>query len=126
MYIKEMTYKDYSGNERTEKFMFNLDQSELMEMEMDNNGFEQYVQKIISAQNAKEIKDLFKQIILMSYGERSLDGKHFYKSEELRREFQSTRAFSDLFMLLATDTDAATEFINGIIPSDEEITPVNK
>lgn len=129
MYIKEMTYRDYNGNKRTEKFMFNLSQAELMEMELDNNGFEQYVQKIVSAQNGKEIKELFKKILLMSYGERSLDGKHFYKSEELTNEFKSTQAYSDLFMLLATDADAAAEFVNGIVPKEDDITgvvPVSK
>lgn len=128
MYIKEITYRDYNGNERTEKFMFNLSKAELMEMELDNNGFEQYVQKIVSAQNGKEIKELFKKILLMSYGERSLDGKHFYKSEELRNEFKSTQAYSDLFMLLATDADAAAEFVNGIVPKEDELAaiPVSK
>ena len=124
MYIKELTYKDYNGNERTEKFMFDLSKAELMEMEMDNNGFEEYVNKIVSAQDAKQLKDLFKQILLMSYGEMSLDGKYFYKSEEIRNKFKATRAYSDLFVLLATNTEAATEFVNGVVSNAEEIVPV--
>jgi len=124
MYIKELTYKDYNGNERTEKFMFDLSQAEVMEMEMDNNGFEEYVKKIVSAQDAKRLKDLFKEILLMSYGEMSLDGKYFYKSEELRNKFKSTRAYSDLFVLLATNTEAATEFVNGVVSNAGEIVPV--
>ena len=127
MYIKEHTYKDYSGNERTETFLFNLSQAELMEMELDSNGFEQYVQRVISSQDGHEIKELFKKILLMSYGERSLDGKYFYKSEELTNKFKATRAYSDLFMLFATNAEAAAEFVNGLVADDDdEITAVNK
>ena len=32
--------------------------------------------------------------------------------------FSQTEAYSNLFMELATDADAAAKFINGIIPAD--------
>ena len=35
-------------------------------------------------------------------------------------EFAQTEAYSDLFMLLATDEAAATEFINGIVPQEKK------
>ena len=40
------------------------------------------------------------------------------KNNELREAFSQTEAYSNLFMELATDADAASEFINGILPSD--------
>ena len=36
---------------------------------------------------------------------------------QLRDEFESTEAYSALFMDLVLDTDSAIEFINGVIPS---------
>ena len=33
-------------------------------------------------------------------------------------EFSQTEAYSEIFMELATDADAAAKFVNGIIPSD--------
>lgn len=49
---------------------------------------------------------------------KSPDGKRFIKSEELATEFSQTEAYSQLFMELSTDADAAAAFVNGIVPSD--------
>jgi hypothetical protein len=53
----------------------------------------------------------------MSYGKKSDDGRRFIKSPELSKEFTETEAFSELFMELAGDADAAAAFVNGIVPS---------
>ena len=39
------------------------------------------------------------------------------KSEEISNGFAQTEAYSQLFMELATDADAAAAFVNGIIPN---------
>ncbi len=119
MLKKTITYTDYDGNKRTEDFYFNLTKAELMEMEMSaNGGMEKMVQKIVSSQDSKQIVEIFKEIILKSYGEKTLDGKRFIKSQEIRDSFMQTEAYSDLFMELATDDEAAAAFIKGIVPSD--------
>ena len=79
-------------------------------------GLEQMIHKISSTQNKAKIIEVFKDIILRSYGEKSLNGRQFIKSKELSEAFSQTPAFSDLFIELATDADAATAFINGIVP----------
>ena len=58
----------------------------------------------------------FVEAALKSYGEKSLDGRKFVKNDEVRDNFQQTEAYSALFMELATNADAAAEFVNGIIP----------
>ena len=119
MLKKTITYVDYDGQTRTEDFYFNLTKAELTEMNCaTNGGFEKWIEKIINARDSKEIIAVFKDIILKSYGEKSLDGKRFIKSDELRAEFSQTEAYSELFMELATDDKAAAAFINGIIPAD--------
>ena len=60
--------------------------------------------------------EVFKDIVLRSYGQKSPDGKRFIKSVELTESFSQTEAYSNLFMELATDADAAAAFVNGIIP----------
>ena len=40
------------------------------------------------------------------------------KSKELTDAFEQTNAFSILYMELITDSDAASKFINGIVPAD--------
>jgi hypothetical protein len=54
----------------------------------------------------------------MSYGKKSMDGKRFIKNATMREEFESSEAYSTLFMELVTVTDSAIEFMNGIIPAD--------
>ena len=124
MYIKTIEYKDYSGNLRKEDFYFNLNEAEIMEMELSKDGgFDQWITRIANAQNTPELIKLFKGLILMAYGEKSLDGKKFIKVDpttgrKLAEEFEQTAAYPVLFMELATNTEAATEFINHIIPEN--------
>lgn len=119
MLKRKMTYTDYNGNERTEDFYFNLSKAELTEMQLSEaGGLTEFIQRIIDTQDTKKIIELFKDLILRAYGEKSLDGKRFVKSKELSEEFSQTEAYSDLFMELATDSKAAAAFVNGIIPAD--------
>lgn len=117
MLKKTMTYTDYDGNERTEDFYFNLTKAEVTEMEMSHTGgMVKLLEKIVAEKDAKRIVEIFKDLILRAYGEKSADGKRFVKNQELRDAFAQTEAYSDLFMELATNAEAATAFVNGIVP----------
>lgn len=119
MLKRAITYTDYNGNTRTEDFYFNISKAELAEMELTTNGgFGEMIQKIIKANDQPAVIKLFKMIILKAYGEKTPDGKYFNKSEELSDAFSHTEAYSELFMELATDSEAASAFVNGIIPQD--------
>lgn len=119
MLKKTMTYTDYDGNERTEDFYFNLSKAECAEMELETEGgLSAKMQRIINAKDQTEIIKTFKELILRAYGEKSPDGKRFVKSKEISEAFSQTEAYSDLFMELASDDNAAVEFVNGIIPQD--------
>lgn len=118
MLKKTLTYNDYNGVERTEDFYFNLSKAELLEMEMGvSGGLAEMIKRITAAQDAPALIKLFKEIILKAYGEKSPDGRRFVKSEEISTEFAQTEAYSQLYMELATDAEAASNFINGIIPT---------
>ncbi len=118
MLKKTITYTDYNGSERTEDFYFNLTKAEIMEMEMSTSGgLTEMINRIVAAQDAPAIIDVFKKLILKAYGVKSPDGKRFVKSEELSTEFSQTEAYSELFMELATNADEASKFVNGIVPS---------
>ena len=119
MLKKTIKYTDYNGTERTEDFYFNLSKAEIMEMEMSTSGgLAEMIQRIVAAQDAPAIIKIFKDLVLKAYGQKSPDGRRFIKTEELRKEFEQTEAYSQLFMELATDADAAAAFVNGIIPVD--------
>lgn len=121
MLKKTMTYTDYNGLERTEDFYFNLTEAEIMEMEMTTDGgLAEMITSIVNAKDASAIIKIFKELILKAYGEKSPDGKRFVKSASISEAFAQNPAYSKLFMELATDADAATAFVNGIVPVVED------
>ncbi|MDO4292064.1 MAG: hypothetical protein Q4C65_02425 [Eubacteriales bacterium] len=119
MLVKKIKYIDYNGNPREEDYYFNISKSELAEMELSiDGGYSVMMERIVAAQNLPELMKNFKQLILKSYGVKSPDGKRFIKSEELSTEFMQTEAYDKLFMELITDTKAAIDFANGIMPKE--------
>lgn len=119
MLIKTITYVDYDGNERTENFYFNLSKAEIMEMELGvSGGMSAILQDMVMKRDAEKIMAQFKEFILKSYGEKSPDGKRFIKSKELSEAFSQTEAYSNLYMELLTDNNAAADFMMAIVPKD--------
>jgi hypothetical protein len=118
--IKEtITYTDFAGNERTEDHRFNLTKAEIMRMEMSTQGgLAERINRIIAAQDAPAIIAVFEDLIQKSYGVLTPDGRGFVKRKEDLDAFMATNAYSELFMKLATDSDAAAKFVNGIVPAD--------
>lgn len=118
MLKKTIRYEDFNGAQQERVCYFHMSQSELLELESSKpSGFQRYMQKAVDEENGRELMAAFKELILLSYGKRTMDGAGFTKSQELREEFASSQAYDALFMSLVTDADAATEFINGIIPA---------
>jgi hypothetical protein len=124
MLKKTISYVDFDGNERTETFYFNLTQAEVAELELSTKGgLAAKINKIIEAEDNETIIAMFKDIIGKSYGEKSADGKYFVKNKEVRDAFMQTQAYSNLFMELATSPEAASAFINGIVPTTSNPPP---
>jgi hypothetical protein len=118
MLKKTITYTDYDGNERTEDFYFNLSKAELLKMELSaSGGLEKFCQKIIAEHDNKKMVEFWEELILKAYGEKTLDGKRFMKSQEITDAFTQTEAYSELFMELAGDANKAADFIKGVIPA---------
>ena len=119
MLKKTISYEDFDGNPVTETFYFNLTKAELVELEVGagQNGLANKLQAIVDSNDGQEIIDNFKRIILLAYGKKSADGKRFMKSPEITAEFVATNAYSELFMELATNAEAAAAFMRGIVPS---------
>lgn len=119
MIKKTIAYTDYNGIARKEDFYFNLTKAEVMELEMSTKGgLAEMIQRIVAAQDQPAIIKIFKDLIIKAYGVKSPDGKKFIKNQEVVDDFVQTEAFSELFMELATDADAAAKFVNGIVPAN--------
>ena len=119
MFKKTVTYVDYNGVERTEDFYFNLSKAEVTEMELSvEGGFSKMLEEIVKSNDNARILELFKEMVLKAYGEKSADGRRFVKSKELSEAFSQTEAYSEIFMELAMDEKAAAAFVNGIMPAN--------
>ena len=120
MFAKEITYTDFDGEKRTEKFYFNLTQAECIELEaLGKGGLEGYIRRIISSDDQVEILNIIKKVILLAYGEKTADGKRFYKNQQMQDAFAASEAYSALFMELLSDADKASEFMREIAPKVE-------
>ena len=118
MLKKTVTYEDFNGVERTEDFYFNLTRSELLEMHFTTDGgMDKKIDNIVKAKSQAELEKLFKQILLMSYGQKSPDGRFFRKSDEIRADFEASPVYDKLYMELFADEKAAADFVNAVIPN---------
>ena len=127
MLKKLITYTDYNGTERKENFYFNLNKTELMEMETEVvGGMRQLLEDMMEKQDIPKIMRAFKTILLKAYGEKSPDGRRFIKSEELSNAFSQTEAYNELYMELLSDANKAALFINGLMPADMRATTDEK
>lgn len=112
-----ITYTDYNGEEHTEDFYFNLNKAEIMELNLKaNDAYGEYLQRIVDQRDGEKIAEAFKNLILKAYGEKSPDGRRFVKSKAMSEEFEQTEAYVELYMQLATEKDAASKFIEGVLP----------
>lgn len=119
MYKKTVTYEDYKGNTRTEDFYFNLNKAELVELELSTKGgLTVTMDRIIAAQDNPTLFKIFKDLVSKSYGVLSDDGRKFIKNQEVLDDFMQTEAYSIIFSELATNTEAAAEFFNNVIPQN--------
>lgn len=117
MYKKKITYTNFDNEVVTKEFYFNLTPAEVLKMDMsEQGGIEKRINKIVNERDTTKIYPMLEDIVLMSYGERSLDGDRFIKSKELSDAFAHTNAFSDLMVSFFEDINNAIEFMNGIAP----------
>jgi hypothetical protein len=124
MLKKTIKYKDFDGNEREEDFYFNLTKAEVVKMQLSHNGgVSKLLERIVAEKDNAKLIEKFQEMIHKSYGVKSDDGKRFVKNEEILNDFMATEAYSELFIELATNTEAATHFINNVMP--KEIKEIN-
>lgn len=122
MLKKTITFTDYDGNERKEDFYFNLSSAEIMTWEYGvTGGMTKVIEQMVNTQDTGRIMAMFKEIVMMAYGEKSTDGKRFIKTgpdgRRLAEQFIETEAYSVLFLELLSDPQKFADFIAAIIPA---------
>lgn len=120
MYKRIINYEDYDGNQRAEEHYFNMSKAEVIQWLTQSGDYtlDKVFDKLVKERNGREIMNIFSDLIYRSYGKKSLDGRRFDKTEEAKRDFMETEAYSVLFTEIVTDAKKAAEFFNGVIPKD--------
>lgn len=118
--IKEtIVCTDYNGKERTEEAWFHLNKPECYKILLSEDvDLEGYMRRIIAQGKGSLILEFFEKVIRMAYGEKTLDGRGFQKTEEATTAFMQSAAYDKLFEKLVTDADAAAKFMNGVLNVD--------
>lgn len=107
----KITYKDFNGTERTEDFYFHLSLPEITRLEAELGvSLTEYTKNLAKNQDVKTLLDFIEKIILNAYGKKTLDGKSFHKSDELRKEFEYSQAYAELFEELLTKPEVTKKF----------------
>lgn len=120
MFKTEITYSDYSGNEQTETFRFNLTETEISNLAIDSPIFDvNFLKFLVDDGNIAAMFKVVQTLILESYGVMSDDGKTFRKSEELKNDFKCSAAYDALIqkMLNTEDKTLVSDFMVGIFPA---------
>ena len=71
----------------------------------------------MAANDQTALMKLFKDVLLLTYGKMSDDGRLFLKNDAIRAEFEASPAFSAIYMELMSDAQKAANFINGLMPA---------
>lgn len=119
MIKREISYEDFDGNPHVETFWFHLTKTEAFEISSEYpENVEQMIKKMVASDDRRQIVEIFKKIVLRSYGQRSEDAKRFIKTPEATLEFSQSAAFDALFIELVTNDKVMADFIVGIMPNE--------
>ncbi len=120
MYKITKKYEDFNGVEKEEDFYFNLTKADILKMELsEDGGMDQRLQRLVKTKDMKEAIKVFEGLLLLSYGVKTDDGR-FVKSDDARRKFMSSAAYSEIYFELATNPEEAQKFVEGIVPKMEQ------
>lgn len=110
--IKEkIKYTDFNGIERDEDFYFHLSLPEVARLEAEfGTDLANYAKQISQDQNLDKLLHFLEKIILNSYGKKSMDGRSFQKSPEMRNEFEYSQAYANLFESMLLNPEKAKRF----------------
>lgn len=111
MFKHNVKYTDFNGNERTEDLYFHLSLPEVTRLEAEiGKPLTEYTKELADNMDMKKLLDFLERILLQSYGRKTSDGKSFYKSKELREEFEYSQAYAEVFEQMLTNPELARKF----------------
>lgn len=118
MFSKTITYTDFNGEEQTQEFYFHLSNAELAVLSASADDMKSRVERIQKANDNVAILNELRELIRMSCGIRSEDGKRFVKTPEAQSELLDSPAFDVLLFELFVGNNAV-EFFTKLVPPEQ-------
>lgn len=119
MLKKTIKFEDFDDVMREEVHYFHLSKTELTKLNLrGDGGLKGIADSLSQARNIDRVADLIEEVIHLSYGVKSGDGRNFTKSEEIWNDFRSSNAYDVLYQELINDGTALANFVKEIIPKD--------
>lgn len=119
MYKKTITFTDFDDEVRVEEHFFHVSKTELTKLNLnENGGLKGIADGLTQARSVNKVAELIAELIHLSYGVKTGDGRNFIKSEEVWNDFYYSNAYDALYQELINDGKAAAEFVKEILPKD--------
>ena len=126
MFQKEVTYNDlFTGETRKKTLLFNLTKKELMDFaaNQQTNDLQAYIAKIQEDEDKGKMFNLFNDLVLSAYGERTEAGGFIKKDREdnkLADVFETSEAYSNFIVEMLEDPtgNSLNEFFAKVIPAE--------
>ncbi len=115
-----VNYENFEGEQVQEELMFNLNKTELAELNgMYEGGLEAHMARLKESNNTVQILAFVKSIAVKAYGIKSPSGKAFIKPDDVVMEFMYSDALSELTFDLMTDSTGKKmeDFMLGLFPT---------
>ena len=115
----KVKYTNFFGEETEETLHFHLSKGELMTMELQRTPLSAKVAALNGGEaSAMDAYKLLCEFVGAAYGERSEDGKRFFKDERSTKAFLASPAFDALLDKLSADPKFSNGFLAGLFPDD--------
>lgn len=124
MLKQTVAYTDFNDVKTEETLYFNISKSDLFDNLELADRFKALKSSLeggkreLNEDEVKVILQLVKDLMQLSYGIRSADGRNFKKTPEIWADFQSTAVYDEYLFSLFQDPNNAMRFITGVFPQD--------
>lgn len=111
----QVSYKDFDNKSVKETLWFNLTTRDSAKLTIKYGDLTAYVKKIEKEKDAAAMMVLIEDLVLTAYGERSEDGRHFLRNDEIRECFSYSLAFEALLDDLYSDEKKMSKFFDALL-----------
>ncbi len=111
MFKHTVEYVDFNGNSRKEDLYFHLSTPEVTRIQAEiGKSLKEHIEELVANQDLNSLLKFLEMMLLNSYGQRSLDGKTFVKTKEVRESFEYSQAYAEIFEQVINNPELAKRF----------------